>query len=61
MTSRFTVRTIDKGTEPTCLAQLRRAVQRLLRTAATPTSNGLPEDARVAIEYLEKKLRARVR
>jgi hypothetical protein len=36
-----------------------REVRRLLEIASTPTRNGLPEYARVAIEYLQRKLRAR--
>lgn len=36
-----------------------RAIRRLLAIASTPTRNGLPEYARVATEYLERKLRAR--
>lgn len=38
-----------------------KAIRRLLETANTPTLNGLPEYARVAIEYLQRKLRARER
>jgi hypothetical protein len=36
-----------------------KAVRRLLQTFSTPTRNGLPEHARVAIEYLQRKLRTR--
>jgi len=38
-----------------------KTIQRLLQTARTPTSDGLPEYARVAIEYLQAKLRARAK
>lgn len=34
-------------------------LRRLLKTASTPLDNGLPQYSRVAIEYLERKLRAR--
>jgi uncharacterized protein (TIGR02646 family) len=36
-----------------------KAVRRLLETFSTPTRDGLPEHARVAIEYLQRKLRVR--
>jgi hypothetical protein len=38
-----------------------KAIRRLLEIASTPTHDGLPEYARVAIEYLQRKLRARER
>lgn len=34
-------------------------LRRLLKTASTPVGNGLPQYSRVAIEYLQRKLRAR--
>jgi uncharacterized protein (TIGR02646 family) len=47
-------RRLRRGDDP-------RAIRRLLEIASTPTQNGLPEHARVAIEYLQRKLRARER
>lgn len=38
-----------------------KAIRRLLQTFSTPTRDGLPEHARVAVEYLQQKLRARER
>jgi uncharacterized protein (TIGR02646 family) len=36
-----------------------KAIRRLLQIFSTPTRDGLPEYARVAVEYLQRKLRAR--
>jgi len=38
-----------------------KSIRRMLETASTPTHDGLPEFARVMIEYLQRKLRARER